>query len=741
VRRSTRSRSPSAQDERRCTAASGLARRSFSLCALRPLALVGFAGLTLFGGCARRVEDRADASVPSSVGRLSELGVAEWSRDLSRILPEDLASRDVLLRRRAVRAMSRVANDASRQKLERALADEDPEVVAWAAFGLGRLCKRADADVTVRRLVARAANLMLTSGPRTPEVSAALVDPWFALAEALGRCASKQSERVLRSWASSDPELARVAVHGLAEYVQVAHELEASTIVVLLEAAEKERRLAGALLALSRLERLEPLVGRRLLTMAPQLLEQAGEERRYLLRALPLVGKDAIPILERIVIDDGHYQPLERVEAIRALGKMAAPGQEVLGRALSRLATFASAPSEAELLSAKWLIWVELFEQLKEAPATAEAALGRLAALEIPRGRKPAEYRRISFLRCRAAALLSVDDIAAKVVAQCDPTENQREKKLTQVAILDRLPLKGKNASAYELLAAERDPVVAIAALSLIANHDELTIATELLTEAVGAESMGIVATAARILAERPPRLRRGTQPSPELATALGRALEKHWPPDAVEVRVNLIDAAAELGYLSVKPSIVGACKSDVPKVREHAERALRRLGESNQRCDASAIRGVPKEATHVATRPVTLRFHTDIGPLELRLDPTLAPVAVTRVIDLAKAGFYDGLTVHRVVPGFVIQFGDRLGDGYGGAGVTTIPCELSPQPFGPLDVGMALSGSDSGSSQVFVTLGPYPQLGAEYSRIGRAGVGWDQLFVGDRIDKVELVP
>jgi hypothetical protein len=118
---------------------------------------------------------------------------------------------------------------------------------------------------------------MLTSGPRTPEVSAALVDPWFALAEALGRCASKQSERVLRSWASSDPELARVAVHGLAEYVQVAHELEASTIVVLLEAAEKERRLAGALLALSRLERLEPLVGRRLLTMAPQLLEQAGE--------------------------------------------------------------------------------------------------------------------------------------------------------------------------------------------------------------------------------------------------------------------------------------------------------------------------------------------------------------------------------------------------------------------------------------------------------------------------------
>ena len=53
----------------------------------------------------------------------------------------------------------------------------------------------------------------------------------------------------------------------------------------------------------------------------------------------------------------------------------------------------------------------------------------------------------------------------------------------------------------------------------------------------------------------------------------------------------------------------------------------------------------------------------------------------------------------------------------------------------------MALSGSDSGSSQFFVTAGPYPQLGGDYSRVGRAGAGWDQLFVGDRIQKVEVVP
>jgi cyclophilin family peptidyl-prolyl cis-trans isomerase len=687
------------------------------------------------------VDEKADASVPNNGQRLRLLANAEWSRDPSGILPEDLVSRDSSVRRAAVRAVARIARDASRTQLERSLADEDPEVVAWAAFGLGRVCTRAHADATVRRIVARAATLMLASAPGSAELANAVVDPWFALAQALGRCATTEAQRILRSWMSADPELARVAVQGLDYYVQATKELEASTIVALLEAAEKDRRLVVALLPVSRLDRLEPLIARRLLTMAPQLLEKAGEERRYLLRALPLAGKDSIPILERTVIDDGHYHPLERVEAIRALGKLDAPGQVVLARLMSRIVTFASAPSEAELLSPKWLIWAELFEQLKEAPKFASAALGKLAALEIAAERKPAEYRRISYLRCHAAALLSGDDLNSALVEHCDATKEQREKKLAQLAILDRQQLKAKGISAFEMLAADRDPIVAMAALGLVANHDELPLGTELLTEALGAESMGIVATAARMLVGHSPRVNRKGNPNADLAAALERALGKSWPADAVEVRVSLLDAVADLGFLNAKSKIVAACKSEVPKIREHAELALHRLGEPNLHCEPPAKRELPKEHDHVVVRPITLRFHTDIGPTEIRLDPRLAPVAVTRLVDLANAGFYDGMLVHRVVPGFVVQFGDRSGDGFGGAGLPPIPCELSPQPFGPLDVGMALSGLDSGSSQVFVTLGPYPQLGGEYTRVGRAGVGWDQLFVGDRIDKVEVVP
>lgn len=721
----------------------GPPRRLLCLLTMKWATAVCLIGLELGSGCSRRLPDKPDGSSagPNNGERLHALLLAEWSRDVSAITLEELSSRDPEVRRAAVRAIARISSDSSRAQLERSLGDEDPEVVAWAAFGLGRLCKRADADATVRRIVARAATLALSLGPGSPGLTSSVLDPWFAFAQATGRCASKESERVLRAWMSAGPELARAAVHGLDYYVQTTKTLDASTIVALLEAAEKDRRLVVALLAVSRLETLEPLVGRRLLAMAPRLLETAGEEGRYLLRALPLAGKEAIGILERIAVDDGHYQPLERVEAIRALGKMEAMGQAALGRVLTRIARFESAPSEAELLSPKWAIWVELFEQLKEVPKSANATLSKLATLDAVAGRKPAEYRRLSVLRCRSAALLSVDDASAPVVQRCDATKEQRERKLAQLAILDRLRLRGRNVGAFESLAADRDPIVAMAALSLLSTHDELAVGADLLAEALGAESMGIVTTSARILAGRPPRANRGPQPNPDLAKALERALGRSWPADAVEVRVSLLDAAAELGYLSVKSRIVSECKSDVGAIREHAERALRRLGDPNQRCEPPAKREVPKESAHIVARPVTLRFHTDIGPVELRLEPNLAPIAVTRLVDLAKAGFYDGTLVHRVVPGFVAQFGDRSSDGFGGAGLTPIPCELSPQAFGPLDVGMALSGSDSGSSQVFVTLGPYPQLGGDYSRVGRAGVGWDQFFVGDRIDKVEVVP
>jgi cyclophilin family peptidyl-prolyl cis-trans isomerase len=130
--------------------------------------------------------------------------------------------------------------------------------------------------------------------------------------------------------------------------------------------------------------------------------------------------------------------------------------------------------------------------------------------------------------------------------------------------------------------------------------------------------------------------------------------------------------------------------------------------------------------------------FQTDAGQLAIVFEPDLAPVASARFVALARGGFYKGIIVHRVVPGFVAQFGDPDGDGFGGAG-SLLRCETSPVPFGPLDVGVALAGRDTGSSQLFVTLARYPHLDGEYARVGRAEGDWAALAEGDAIRDVKV--
>jgi cyclophilin family peptidyl-prolyl cis-trans isomerase len=139
--------------------------------------------------------------------------------------------------------------------------------------------------------------------------------------------------------------------------------------------------------------------------------------------------------------------------------------------------------------------------------------------------------------------------------------------------------------------------------------------------------------------------------------------------------------------------------------------------------------------------RPTTVRITTDAAnDLEVTFDPTLAPVAATRFVALARAGFFTNIVVHRVVPGFVVQFGDPGGDGYGGSG-KLLRCETSPVPFDALDVGIALAGRDTGSSQLFVTLAPTPHLDGEYTRLGHARGDWAAVAEGDVVLSVTVEP
>ena len=90
--------------------------------------------------------------------------------------------------------------------------------------------------------------------------------------------------------------------------------------------------------------------------------------------------------------------------------------------------------------------------------------------------------------------------------------------------------------------------------------------------------------------------------------------------------------------------------------------------------------------------------------------------------LDLARRGFFDGLTFHRVVPGFVVQGGDPRGDGNGGPGFA-LRDEIGERPYGRGVVGMALSGKDTGGSQLFVTLAPAPHLDGALHRLRMGGL------------------
>ncbi len=130
-------------------------------------------------------------------------------------------------------------------------------------------------------------------------------------------------------------------------------------------------------------------------------------------------------------------------------------------------------------------------------------------------------------------------------------------------------------------------------------------------------------------------------------------------------------------------------------------------------------------------------------GKFTIEFYPQEAPLTVENFINLAKSGYFNGLSIHRVVPNFVMQDGDPRGDGNGGPG-WQIRCEINQVTFERGSVGMALSGKDTGGSQWFVAHSPQPHLDGGYTVFGRVNEEGmkvvDRLVRGDVIEKVEII-
>lgn len=114
-------------------------------------------------------------------------------------------------------------------------------------------------------------------------------------------------------------------------------------------------------------------------------------------------------------------------------------------------------------------------------------------------------------------------------------------------------------------------------------------------------------------------------------------------------------------------------------------------------------------------------------GTIEIVLRPDLAPNHIERIQTLVRRGFYNGLTFHRVIPGFMAQGGDPKGTGEGGSELPNLKAEFTSVPFLRGTVGAARAESpDSANSQFFIMFVPNSSLDGRYTVIGRVVKGMD---------------
>jgi peptidyl-prolyl cis-trans isomerase B (cyclophilin B) len=143
-------------------------------------------------------------------------------------------------------------------------------------------------------------------------------------------------------------------------------------------------------------------------------------------------------------------------------------------------------------------------------------------------------------------------------------------------------------------------------------------------------------------------------------------------------------------------------------------------------------------------TKKYSATVHTSRGDFVIALvDPKIAPQTVNNFVYLSENHFYDGLTFHRVVAGFVVQGGDPLGNGTGGPAYK-LPDESNPSKWPRGTVGMASSPAGVSGSQFFITLGdaPFLETSGVYNHFGQISSGMavvDKIQVGDTMASIGI--
>jgi HEAT repeat protein/cyclophilin family peptidyl-prolyl cis-trans isomerase len=624
------------------------------------------------------------------------------SPDLTRLLGDTQAR----IRRRAALAIGRVGLPEGVPPLVKLLADSDPEVRQMAAFALGLIGDSSARDPLVGALrdpsplvKGSAAEALGLIGDR-------------AAADAVGQMASEIVQSgVVAQAPGPEGDAARDTPAGalrLAVYALVRLNAYDQLAAAVLDGAQPRIRWWPIAFALQRLE--DPRALPALLTL---IKDAQPYTRAFAARGLGAV-KDRSAVPQLVPLVDGPDR-MVAVEAIRALGRIGDP---------------AGAPPLLKLIAAG-----KADPHLRLEAVTAIGGIKGDGVIDLL-----LDVLGDSSTAVRAAAIRSLAQLDPEnfitVLSGLDPDPNWTVRSAL-AAVLGTLPAE---IGLPRLQAMQDDPderVIPAVLTSLAALRAPDAVAV--LTERLKAGDAVVRAAAATALA----KLKAPAGPS-----LLAEAYQAGRKDATYVARGAALAALVEYGADAARPTLTDALSDSEWAVRVRAAALLRQLDPASDA--ALKIRPAPTgrsesayEAAHLLTPPVSTHvfIDTDRGTIQLELAVVDAPLGVETFVTLARKGFYDGLTFHRVVPDFVIQGGDPRGDGEGGPGFT-VRDELSQLPYVRGTVGIALDWEDTGGSQFFITHSPQPHLDARYTVIGRVLSGMevvDQIQPSDVMRRVRV--
>jgi cyclophilin family peptidyl-prolyl cis-trans isomerase len=283
----------------------------------------------------------------------------------------------------------------------------------------------------------------------------------------------------------------------------------------------------------------------------------------------------------------------------------------------------------------------------------------------------------------------------------------------------------------------ERDNVreAAVAGLKTVAVHD----ADSVYLDALGRLDYQLVMTAANALIGTPRR----TEAAAALAAALSRVTAERRETSR-DARLALLARIGELGQASDGPALAPYLSDFDPRV---AAEAARVIGALTGRAPAASPRPLPHEPPRLADveRLRDARAVVRVagrGSFEIGLLVDEAPASIARFVALAKAGYYNGLTFHRVVPNFIVQGGSPGANEFVGDG-PFMRDEIGLEPHVRGAASISTRGRDTGDAQVWFNLVDNPRLDHDYTVFGRVVAGaevLDRILECDVIERVDIV-